>query len=56
MGTLGILHLAGEKGLLHDIEDVLKNLEQNGFRFAEGVKRRVAEESRKSKGFSRGKP
>ncbi|GAW92068.1 hypothetical protein Tph_c19980 [Calderihabitans maritimus] len=45
MGTVGILGLVAKKGLISNLDEIFNKLEQNGFRFAEEVRKKVKEES-----------
>jgi len=44
MGTVGILGLAAQKGLISNLDETFNKLEENGFRFKEQVRKKVKEE------------
>ncbi|MDA8221058.1 DUF3368 domain-containing protein [Desulfosporosinus sp.] len=49
MGTVGVLGLAANKGLITNLDGTFDKLEQNGFRFTEQVRKRVKDEVNKDR-------
>ncbi|MGB9860045.1 MAG: DUF3368 domain-containing protein, partial [Moorellaceae bacterium] len=47
MGTLGVVALAAQKGLLPDIDSILDRLQHEGFRFTDAVREKVKERFRR---------